>query len=139
MSSFLGWMLESSLLVLMILGIRKIFMGKIRYAGIYALWFVVLLRFMIPVNFISTPFSVGTIISDIVSTKSKENLPKEDVRQAVETEVKIDSPISGVMGGEGIQEQTTEIQGGSTVFSLGSSIPTKDSGVCGRTGANDNP
>ena len=79
MSSFLGWMLESSLLVLMILGIRKIFMGKIRYAGIYALWFVVLLRFMIPVNFISTPFSVGTIISDIVSTKSKENLPKEDV------------------------------------------------------------
>ena len=127
MSSFLGWMLESSLLVLMILGIRKIFMGKIRYAGIYALWFVVLLRFMIPVNFISTPFSVGTIISDIVSTKSKENLPKEDVRQAAETEVKINSPISGVMGGEGIQEQTTEIQGSSTVFSLGSSIPTKDS------------
>lgn len=68
MEYFFEWILESSLLVLMILGIRKIFMGRIRYAGIYALWIVVLLRFMIPVNFISTPFSVGNIFSDAVSS-----------------------------------------------------------------------
>lgn len=64
MGSFWEWILESSLLVMMILGIRRVFMGRIRYAGIYALWFVVLLRFMIPVNFISTPISIGNIISD---------------------------------------------------------------------------
>ena len=61
MVTFLEWMLESSLLVLMVLGIRKIFMGKVHYAAIYSLWIVVLLRFMIPVNFISTPISVANL------------------------------------------------------------------------------
>lgn len=70
MGSFYEWFVESSLLVVLILGIRKIFMGRIRYAGIYALWLVVLLRFMIPVNFIATPFSVGNMISDTVSSWS---------------------------------------------------------------------
>ena len=71
MESFFGWMLESSLLVLMLLGIRKAFMGRIRYAGIYALWLVILVRFMIPVNVISTPFSVGNVFSQAVSSWSK--------------------------------------------------------------------
>ena len=59
---FLEFLLESSLLVLMILGIRKVFTGKIRYAGIYALWLLALLRFLIPVNVISTPFSAGMLL-----------------------------------------------------------------------------
>lgn len=67
MESFFEWFLESSLLVLMIVGIRKIFMGRIRYAVIYALWLLVLLRFIIPVNFISTPVSVANIMSDTFS------------------------------------------------------------------------
>lgn len=49
------------------------------------------------------------------------------MRQAAETEVKMNSPISGIMGGEGIKEQTKEIQGSSTVFSLGSNISQKGS------------
>lgn len=61
MGTFLEWMLESSLLVLMVLGIRKIFMGKIHYAAIYSLWIVVLLRLMIPVNLFSTHFSVANL------------------------------------------------------------------------------
>ena len=48
--------LESSLLILFVLGIRKIFSGKISYRAIYALWLVVVFRFMIPVNIIPTPF-----------------------------------------------------------------------------------
>ena len=50
------WFLESSLLILFVLGIRKIFSGKISYRAIYALWLVVVFRFMIPVNIIPTPF-----------------------------------------------------------------------------------
>lgn len=61
MVTFLEWMLESTLLVLMVLGIRKVFMGKVHYAAIYSLWIVVLLRLMIPVNFISTPVSVANL------------------------------------------------------------------------------
>ena len=67
MVTFLEWMLESSLLVLMVLGIRKIFMGKVHYAAIYSLWIVVLLRFMIPVNFISTPVSVANLFEKTFS------------------------------------------------------------------------
>ena len=72
MGNFLEWMLESSLLILLIFGIRKIFMGKIRYTAIYALWFVVLVRFLVPVNFIATPFSVGNLVSDKMSTQDTE-------------------------------------------------------------------
>lgn len=68
MENFFEWMLESSLLVLMVLGIRKIFTGRVRYAGIYALWILVLLRFMIPVNVISTPFSVGNLVSEALGS-----------------------------------------------------------------------
>lgn len=77
MESFFGWMLESSLLVLMLLGIRKAFMGRIRYAGIYALWLVILVRFMIPVNMISTPFSVGNVFSRAVSCWSKGGVSEQ--------------------------------------------------------------
>lgn len=77
MESFFEWMLESSLLVLMIIGIRKIFIGKIPYAGIYALWAVVLLRFMVPVNFISTPISVANIFSDTYSARDVVELSEQ--------------------------------------------------------------
>ena len=71
MGSFFAWLMESSLLVMMIFTIRRIFTGKISYAGIYALWLVVLLRFMIPVNFISTPFSAAKICSGMFSAWEK--------------------------------------------------------------------
>ena len=63
MVRFLEWMLESSLLVLIIYGVRKMFSGKVSYAMIYALWLLVLLRFLVPVNFLSTPVSVANIVS----------------------------------------------------------------------------
>lgn len=68
MEWFFAWMLESSLLVLMIFGIRNIFTGKIPYALTYALWLIVLLRFLIPVNFISTPVSVANIVTQAFSS-----------------------------------------------------------------------
>lgn len=44
MVDFMLWFLESSLLILFVLGIRKIFSGKISYRAIYALWLVVVFR-----------------------------------------------------------------------------------------------
>ena len=78
---FLEFALESSLLVLMVLGIRKIFTGKIRYAGIYALWFLVMLRFMIPVNIISTPLSVGGIIPETLSSQVGSDVYQSSTQQ----------------------------------------------------------
>lgn len=68
MAEFGLWMLESSLFVLMILGIRRVFTGKICYAAVYALWLVAALRFLVPVNIIPMPFGVGTMVSDAVSS-----------------------------------------------------------------------
>lgn len=61
MTNFIIWMLESSLLILMIYGIRKIFMGKVRYAVIAALWLVVFARLLVPVSVGNIPFSIGNI------------------------------------------------------------------------------
>ncbi len=95
---FWEFILESSLLVLMVLGIRKIFSGKIRYAGIYALWLLVLLRFLVPVNIISTPFSAGTLISKTFSAREAERKYDSElaVKQTVNGEITQDD--SGALG-----------------------------------------
>lgn len=95
MECFIEWMIESSLLILMILGIRKIFMGKIRYAGVYALWLVVLLRFFVPVNFVSTPFSVGNMLSNKFSSWTAEEFLQNSTESTDSTAGNIQSvPIS---------------------------------------------
>lgn len=66
MEGIFEWMLESSLLVVMVFGIRKVFIGRIRYAAIYALWLIVLLRFIIPVNFIPAPVNIGNVFSEAI-------------------------------------------------------------------------
>lgn len=74
MESFLAWLIESSLLIWMIFGIRKIFSGRISHAGIYALWLVVLIRFIVPVNFISTPVSVANLMEGRFAMYSEEEV-----------------------------------------------------------------
>lgn len=73
MEGFFEWMLESSLLVVMVLGIRRFFMGKIRYAAIYSLWLIVLLRFLIPVDFIPAPINIGDAILSRITSDSGEH------------------------------------------------------------------
>ena len=86
--------LESSLLVLMILGIRKMFTGKIRYAGIYALWFLVLLRFLVPVNLFSTPLGIGVIIPDTVLSQDNSVSQKGYSGEVPETEALLEDALS---------------------------------------------
>ena len=71
MTGFILWILESSLLVLMILGIRKVFQGKIHYSVVYVLWLVVLIRFLVPVNFIPSPFGIGDRFYHVASEMKK--------------------------------------------------------------------
>ena len=118
MEGFLEWFLESSLLVLMILGIRKIFMGKVRYAGIYALWIVVFLRFLVPVNFIATPFSVGNIVPKLVSSwtlpessdKRNENsgFSEDNLQQEIGAGELLDIDSAGMVSGKFQQVKPTE-------------------------------
>lgn len=84
MEGFLAWLIESSSLVLMIFGIRKVFVGKVSYAGIYALWLVILFRFMIPVNFIQAPVSVADLITEKLVVQG-ENLPARQMQLTEES------------------------------------------------------
>lgn len=118
-----AWILESSLLVLLILGIRKVFMGKIRYTVIYALWFFVLFRFLIPVHFISTPFSVGNMVSEAIaswtdgtdarrSEKETEQIEINQYQNVHTEEVKTNKRVSDPSGYDpaavpaGVQKET---------------------------------
>ena len=76
MESFWGWMLESSLLILIVLGIRRIFAGRVQYSVIQFLWVMVFLRFLIPVNLISTPYSAGNVFQSVLSSVSEKTSEK---------------------------------------------------------------
>lgn len=72
MEGFLSLICESAVLVFMVLAIRRIFIGKVRYAVIYAMWFVVMLRFMIPVNLIPLPVNLGHMLSEKILSEVNE-------------------------------------------------------------------
>lgn len=123
MGSFFGWILESSLLVVMILGIRKAFTGRVRYAGIYALWLVVLLRLLVPVNVISTPFSVGDMVSKKVSSW---NLDKRAEQNGGGSRISRgdEAPQAGIQSL--IDMDSVEIlSGGGELGSIGQSVEAK--------------
>ena len=55
------WILSSSILILIVIGLRTVFKGKISLRLQYAIWSLVLLRLLIPVNFGCTVFSVANL------------------------------------------------------------------------------
>ena len=78
------WILSSSILILIVIGLRTVFKGKISLRLQYAIWGLVLLRLLIPVSFGSTDFSVANLTVKaetpaivIQSTKPGENLQTE--------------------------------------------------------------
>ena len=52
------WIITSSILILLIIGIRACFRNKIALRARYALWLVVVLRLLIPLSFSESSFSV---------------------------------------------------------------------------------
>ena len=78
------WILSSSILILIVIGLRTVFKGKISLRLQYAIWGLVLLRLLIPVSFGSTDFSVANLTKKaetptivIQSTKPGENVQAE--------------------------------------------------------------
>ena len=55
------WILSSSVLILVVIGLRTVLKGKITLRLQYALWALVLLRLLIPVNFGSSAMSVSNL------------------------------------------------------------------------------
>lgn len=89
MTRFTLWMIESSLMILMIYAIRKIFMGKVRYAVISALWLVVFVRLFVPLPIGNIPFSVGNLAAK-AGWMIEETVPGADT--------KVEVPVAGNAG-----------------------------------------
>lgn len=57
------WILSSSILILIVIALRSCFKGKISLRLQYAIWGLVLLRLLLPINIGSTSFSVANFTS----------------------------------------------------------------------------
>lgn len=58
-------MIESSVLIVLVLLLRKIFTRRVSYCFLYALWGIVALRLLFPVTVVDTPFSVMNCLQSV--------------------------------------------------------------------------
>ena len=110
------WVLSSSILILIVIALRTCVRGKISLRLQYAIWGLVLLRLLIPVNFGSTNISVvnltvaneppaiqSTITPNTQNTQHVPNNSPEDIEdeikdryesQGIDVEVHVDGPVN---------------------------------------------
>ena len=82
----LEWAITSSVLIFVVLALRRLLMGKISLRLQYGLWALVLVRLLVPVSFGATAMSVLNLVQNAT----------------------ISDPIVGYMGGHTIQSSITE-------------------------------
>ena len=107
------WILSSCILILVIISLRTVLKGKISLRLQYALWGLVLLRLLIPLNFGSTSISVSNLTvsntpaqmqttvnpnTQFVPNSTHEDFEQELVNQydnlGIEVEVHVDGPVN---------------------------------------------
>lgn len=72
------WILSSSILILIVIGLRTCFKGKISLKLQYAIWGLVLIRLLVPFNIGSTSFSVANFTSRTESSDVVTNTVVQD-------------------------------------------------------------
>ena len=82
----LEWAITSSVLILVVLAVRRLLMGKISLRLQYALWALVLVRLLVPVSFGATAMSILNLVEN----------------------ANIANPVVGYMGGHTIQLSISE-------------------------------
>ena len=71
------WIITSSILILMIIGIRACFKNKIALRARYALWLVVALRLLVPLSFSESSFSVLNLLDWEEDAKGQAGMAAE--------------------------------------------------------------
>ena len=86
------WIVSSSILILIVAGLRACFKGKLTLRLQYGIWGLVLLRLLIPISFGSTNFSVENLTDTVQSQPAiqaivdvgKVNIPSQSYEAAYE-------------------------------------------------------
>lgn len=71
------WIISSSILILGILGLRRLLRGKVSLRLQYALWLVVLVRLLCPVNFFQSGISVQNAVNSILEQEISHSVVVE--------------------------------------------------------------
>ncbi len=67
------WIITSTILVLLVIGLRYALRGRLNPGLQYALWALVLLRLLLPVNLMSSPASVLNVIPFVAGASEKDS------------------------------------------------------------------
>jgi len=105
------WILSSSILILIVIGLRTLFKGRISLRLQYAIWILVLLRLLIPVSFGSSKLSVANLtVSQTIPTvqTSIHTTPGNSTSQHHSTQVDWDKPITDDHASQGIDVEVHE-------------------------------
>ena len=78
-----AWIISSSVLILTVAALRRVLRGRISLGMQYALWLLVLVRLLVPVNFGASSLSVMNAVPEQVQASAKQ--PDREVGQAPES------------------------------------------------------
>lgn len=79
MNWFIELLFVTSVLILFVIFVRFIFLRKVKSCVIYALWLVVLVRLMCPVNLVTSSFSIMNHVESVKTVLHESEKEKNDV------------------------------------------------------------
>jgi len=92
------WMLTSSVLILLVLAVRGLFKNKMKAKAVYALWLIVLVRLLCPVNF-------GELSFNLLSLAEEGKVQVQEHLELQQTETQQDNAVVYYPSVVGAQEQ----------------------------------
>lgn len=89
------WILTSSVLILLVLAVRGLFKNKMKAKAVYALWLIVLVRLLCPVNFGELSFNLLSLAEEgKVQVQEHLELQQAEKQQELQQELQQDTMVS---------------------------------------------
>lgn len=102
----INWMISSSCLILIVLMVRRLFAGKVSLRLQYALWLLVAVRLLIPINLGNSAISIENFINHISAQEQIEEIVKSEV-----PEISVHHNTEGIKIYDSIEEIRNEEKG----------------------------
>lgn len=127
----LEWGLTSTVLILVVLLLRRVLRGKVSNRGIYALWLIVLIRLLVPVTFFDSPLGIMNFIPEQMVRLEEESA---HLSEEGEEQERIDSGNGIPMEGQITKEPLDGYVNGNAAFFPENAEGSFDN-IIGQTGA----
>lgn len=91
------WILTSSVLILLVLAVRGLFKNRMKAKAVYALWLLVLVRLLCPVNFGELSFNLLSLAEE-GKTQVQEHLELQQAEKLPDNAIVYYPPVVGAQG-----------------------------------------